>query len=581
MKKLIFIFIAALCSFSLQAQNLLDNKWKFTTGDDSTWRLPDFDDSHWTVAQIGKLWENWGFQNYDGFGWYRKKVVIPSELKRSVQKNGGLTLRLARIDDVDFTYFNGALIGKNGDVPPHYDCKYDVDRVYIIPASMILWDQPNTISVRVYDESGGGGIYGDNISLMVSGTKELVSITPALKEPDQVIIGASGFDLPFQLQNDSRSKITGKLSIVVQNDFFDTISVQESEVNLAKKSKSIVSFPLPALKPRIYLVAAELRSSNVDKHLRFNFAIDPELMTTAPDAQPDFSQFWVKAKQELAAVDPQYKLTRVDSLGSNTRDCYVVEMRSLGNVLIRAYLLIPKKPGKYPAVLTVQGFSTNLKSDWTFDDDNAVSLGLNIRGHDNSRDDVNPGFPGFLTYHIDDKDQYIYRGAYMDCVRAIDFLFSRPEVDTNRVAVEGGSQGGALSFATAALCGNRIKIAVPAVPFLSDFPEYLKIAIWPANEWNDYAAANPQTGIAGVLKTLSYFDIKNLAPWVTASVFMAVWLVDETCPPRINFAAYNQLKSEKKYAVFPDSGHGLPAEYNVMRDQFIRDKFGIISAAKK
>ncbi len=577
MKKLIFVFIAVLCTLSLQAQNLLDSKWKFATGDDSTRRLPEFDDSRWTDAQIGKLWENWGFQSYDGFGWYRKQVVIPSGLKKAAHRNGGLTLRLARIDDVDFTYFNGNLVGNNGDVPPHYICKYDVDRVYIIPFGLILWDQPNTIAVRVYDEGGGGGIYGDDISLMVSGTKELLSLTPALKEPDRVIHTTSGFELPVQVQNDSRTKITGKLRVVIQNDFSDTISVQESVVNLAKKSKSIITFPLSALKPGIYMVRGVLSTSETEKHLKFNFAVEPEKLTTVQDVPPDFKQYWDKARQELAVVDPQYKLIRVDSLGTDARDCYVVEMHSLGNVQIRAFLMTPKKPGKYPAVLTVQGYSSNLKSDWTFDDDNAVSLGLNIRGHGNSRDDVNPGFPGFLTYHIDNNDEYIYRGAYMDCVRAIDFLFSRPEVDTSRVAVEGGSQGGALSFATAALCGNRIKVAVPAVPFLSDFPEYLKVAIWPANEWIDYATANPQTGIEGVLKTLSYVDIKNLAPWVTASVYMAVGLMDETCPPRINFAAYNKLKSEKKYIVFPDSGHGLPAEFNEMRDQFIREKFGLPS----
>jgi len=314
--------------------------------------------------------------------------------------------------------------------------------------------------------------------------------------------------------------------------------------------------------------------------VKFNFAIDPEKMTTLADAKPDFAQFWQEAKSELATVDPQYNLIRVDSLSTDARDCYVVEMRSLGNVLVRAWLLTPKKPGKYPAVLTVQGFSTNMQSDWTFNDDNVVSLGLNIRGHGNSKDDVNPGFPGFLTHHIENKEEYIYRGAYMDCVRAIDFLFSRPEVDTNRVAVEGGSQGGALSFVTAALCGNRIKVAVPLVPFLSDFPEYIRIAEWPANEWNEYAEAHPQFGIEGILNTLSYFDIKNLAPWITASVFMAVGLVDVTCPPRINFAAYNNLKTEKKYIVYPNSGHGLPAEFDDLRDRFIREKLGLPAEGK-
>ncbi|NTW24485.1 MAG: acetylxylan esterase [Lentimicrobium sp.] len=580
MKKLIFLLITALLYFSLQAQNLLGNQWKFSVGDDSAWISPGFDDSKWVDARIGKLWENWGFKDYDGFGWYRQQVVISSKYKKAAEKNGGLTLRLARIDDVDFTYFNGTLIGKNGDVPPNYDCKYDVDRVYSIPADLIKWDKPNTISVRVFDYSGGGGIYGDDISLVVCGKGDLLSMAPAFAEPDRVLKNISALTLPIEIHNNNPEKIKGILKIVVRNDFFDTVSVQESNISIAKRSVSVVSFPVSGLQPGIFLVTAYLTASETTKQVKFNFAVDPEKMTTIADAKPDFAQYWQKAKSELAAVDPQYKLIKIDSLSTDARDCYLVEMRSLGNVLVRAWLLTPKKPGKYPAVLTVQGFSSDMQSDWTFNDDNVVSLGLNIRGHGNSRDDVNPGFPGFLTHHIENKEQYIYRGAYMDCLRAIDFLFSRPEVDTNRVAVEGGSQGGALSFATAALCGNRIKVAVPLVPFLSDFPEYIKIAEWPANEWNEYAEAHPEFGIEGILNTLSYIDIKNLAPWITASVFMAVGLVDVTCPPRINFAAYNNLKTEKKYIVYPNSGHGLPAEFNKIRDQYIREKLDMITTGE-
>ena len=200
------------------------------------------------------------------------------------------------------------------------------------------------------------------------------------------------------------------------------------------------------------MVTANLSATNINKQIKFSFAVDPEKMTTVSDTPPDFAQYWARAKRELAGIEPQYKLIKVDSLGTSARDCYVVEMHSLGNVLIRAWLFLPKKPGKYPAVLSVQGYSSVMQPDWTFDDPNVVRLGLNIRGHGNSRDDVNPGFPGYLYSGIQDKEKFIYRGSYMDCFRAIDFLFWRPEVDTTRVAVEGGSQGGALSFATAALC---------------------------------------------------------------------------------------------------------------------------------
>jgi cephalosporin-C deacetylase-like acetyl esterase len=320
-----------------------------------------------------------------------------------------------------------------------------------------------------------------------------------------------------------------------------------------------------------------ISSTQINKNVKFNFAYKPEKIITANDIPTDFENFWNRAKRELSAVDPQFKLIKVDSLSTQSRDCYSVEMRSLGNVKVRAWLMTPKKPGRYPAVLSVQGYATNMIPEMMFQNDNVISLGLNIRGQGNSKDNLNPGFPGYLTYQLGDKEQFIYRGAYMDCVRAVDFLFSRTDVDTTRIAVEGGSQGGALSFATAALCKNRIKVAVPSVPFLSDFFDYIKVAPWPANEWLNFANTYPSIGLSGVLNTLSYFDIKNLAPWVTADVLMGVGLMDVTCPLRINFAAYNNLKVNKEYVVFPNAGHGLPAEFNTYKAQFINSKFNISS----
>ena len=403
------------------------------------------------------------------------------------------------------------------------------------------------------------------------------TLKPGIKEADRVIKGVTDYDLPVELQNQSAQKTSGKLKFVVRTDFLDTLAVSVTPVKLAAKSKSIRSIQLKGLKPGIYKVTATYSSLTASDTINFNFALDPEKMTTVDDTPADFVQYWARAKRELAAVDPQYKLIKVDSLATKARDCFLVEMRSLGNVLVRGWLLTPKKPGKYPAVLTVQGFSYTLLPNRIFNDDNIVSFGLNIRGHEYSNDNINPGFDKFLTYQIGDKEQYIYRGAYMDCVRAIDFMFSQPNVDTTRVGVTGGSQGGALTFATAALCGKRIKAAAPSIPFLSDFPEYFKVALWPSNVWRDYGKAHPKFGVAGVLNTLSYVDIKNLAPWVTASVFMSVGLVDRTCPPRINFAAYNRLKTEKKYVIYPESDHQLPNKSSLPIDQFLKEQLGISS----
>ncbi|HEX7410519.1 MAG TPA: acetylxylan esterase, partial [Bacteroidales bacterium] len=207
--------------------------------------------------------------------------------------------------------------------------------------------------------------------------------------------------------------------------------------------------------------------------------------------------------------------------------------------------------------------------------DDLIGFGLNIRGHGNSKDDINPGFPGYLQYFLNDKELYIYRGAYMDCVRGVDFLFSRPEVDTSRVAVEGASQGGALTFATAALNNTRIKACAPQVPFLSDFKDYFQVATWPANEFTNYVEVEKKQTWDQLYNTLSYFDIKNLASWIKAPMLMGAGLVDNVCPPHINFAAYNQVKTEKTYIVYPLSGHGLPEDFYIQKMAWIRSEMGM------
>ncbi|MDD2797637.1 MAG: acetylxylan esterase [Bacteroidales bacterium] len=575
MKKLLLFVFVSIVYAQLPSQNLLSSDWKFSIGDDMSWTRSDFDDSHWANARIGEAWEKWGFAKYDGFGWYRKTVVIPSKFKKEAERKGGLLLNLGKIDDVDFTYFNGSLVGQEGEIPPHFVTKYDADRNYIIPLNLILWDQPNIIAVRVYDEAGNGGIIGEDISLSVRGAVEMFRIIPMFHTKNRVATGVSSVDMPLEVQNMSTTPIVGTLKYYVLSDFFDTIAVKEIPIKVLPKTKHIFSSKLEHPTPGVYLVMAVVTSEQVNKKIKFNFIYEPEKMRSKDDTPSDMKEFWNRAHKELAAVDPQYKMTKVDSLSSTSRDCYLVEMRSLGNVLIRGWLLKPKKTGKFPTVLTVQGYATNVIPEWLFQDDNVISFGLNIRGHGNSKDNVNPGFPGFLSYQLGDKEQFIYRGAYMDCVRAVDFLCSLPEVDTTKIAVEGGSQGGALSFATAALCGNRIKVAVPSVPFMSDFKEYVKVAPWPGNEWLGYGKDHPLYGEVGVLNTLSYFDIKNLAPWISAKVLMGVGLIDVTCPPRINFAAYNKLNVEKQYIVFPDAGHQLPVDFNGNKQQFIREKLGI------
>ena len=77
----------------------------------------------------------------------------------------------------------------------------------------------------------------------------------------------------------------------------------------------------------------------------------------------------------------------------------------------------------------------------------------------------------------------------MDVIRAVDFVCSRAEADTSRIGA-GASQGGAFTLAVCAL-DDRIAVAAPAIPFLSDYPVYFRIADWPASEMETYLQEHP------------------------------------------------------------------------------------------
>jgi len=420
-------------------------------------------------------------------------------------------------------------------------------------------------------------MYNGPVSLQVRGLSDRLNIAVDYPYSDHVLRTDNSMNLPLMIKNSTDESLKGSLIVEVVNDFNIQVYSKTEALVLGKKSVKKLSLPLKDLAPGFYKTKVAFKADLANISSYTVFAVEPEKIISPVDSQPDFENYWNRAKKELAAVDPQYKLIKIDSLCTPVRNMYLLEMRSLGNVLIRGWYAEPLKPGKYPAVLHVQGYNTTMVPEWAYQGADFVVLALNIRGHGNSRDNIAPSFnsvPTYLQTQLHDREQYIYRGAYMDTRRAVDFLFTRSQVDTTKVVVEGGSQGGALSIATAALNNDRIRLCLPDVPFLSDFPDYFVVGFWPGNEFKAYKQEHPELSWDQIYKTLSYIDIKNLAPWVKAPVLMAVGLKDETCPPHINFAAYNQLPGPKEYVAYPEAGHGLPAEWYQIKFNWIRKQLG-------
>jgi sialate O-acetylesterase len=157
--------IALLFNTSLFAQDYqkvvdLNERWKFSIGDEKEWAYPDFDDSDWERINVPSSWENQGFHGYDGYAWYRIKFEKPENLTGQT-----LYLNLGNIDDVDEVFLNGFKIGKTGNFPPKFETAYQANRFYNIPTQYLR--QSNTLAVRVYDDIGEGGILRGDISIVI------------------------------------------------------------------------------------------------------------------------------------------------------------------------------------------------------------------------------------------------------------------------------------------------------------------------------------------------------------------------------------------------------------------------------
>lgn len=147
----------------------LSGQWKFKTGDESEWAEREFDDSGWGQIHVPMPWEWQGYENYDGFAWYRKHIRLPSDLLRLK-----LILMLGYIGDVDEVFFNGVKIGSRGEYPPfseqeqsdRYGGNRAWERAYFIPSQIIKKKGENVIAVRVFNEVKEGGIYEGYVGIV-------------------------------------------------------------------------------------------------------------------------------------------------------------------------------------------------------------------------------------------------------------------------------------------------------------------------------------------------------------------------------------------------------------------------------
>lgn len=298
----------------------------------------------------------------------------------------------------------------------------------------------------------------------------------------------------------------------------------------------------------------------------------------------DFDSFWDSSLAEMHSIDPKVELTTSAFQVPNV-ECFHLFFTGVDNARVHAKLMRPANAtSPHPAVLLFHGY-TGDSGDW-FDKLGFVAAGFTVaamdcRGQAGLSEDRGSVRGNTLHGHIirglDDAlrgspEKLLFRQVFLDTAQLARIVMEMPDVDPNRVGVMGGSQGGALTVACAAL-EPRIKRAAPLYPFLSDY-----IRVWEMDQAKNaylelqeyFRHSDPMhKHEAAIFEKLGYIDIQFLAPRVQAEVLWGMGLMDTICPPSTQFAVYNKLTSPKEMVIYPDFGHESIPGWNDQAFQFL------------
>lgn len=309
--------------------------------------------------------------------------------------------------------------------------------------------------------------------------------------------------------------------------------------------------------------------------LTFDFSFDRLQTYIGINPCPsDFEAYWEKALSEMNAIDSQVELVPAE-FQAPTAECFHMYFTGVGGARIYAKLLRPKNAAvPHPAVVMFHGYTGN-SGDWAgklnYVGQGYTVAALDCRGQGGLSED--PGGTSGNTHrgHIirgltdalnGNPEKLLFRQIFLDTAQLAKIVMSMPDVDSTRVGATGGSQGGALTVACAAL-EPRIKRVAPIFPFLSDYKR-----VWEMDQAKDayvelrdyFRLFDPRhEKEEAIFEMLGYVDIQNLAPRIRGEVYWPIGLMDTICPPSSQFAAYNKITAPKSMLVYPDFGHeGLP-----------------------
>jgi cephalosporin-C deacetylase len=301
--------------------------------------------------------------------------------------------------------------------------------------------------------------------------------------------------------------------------------------------------------------------------------------------EEDFQSYWDSTLAQALRQPLNAELIPYN-LPSAALQCYAVRFDGFGGGRIAGWYVRPAVTDRSAGICVYHGYSGRAPRPLDLMHLAAQGfcvLSMDTRGQNNQSQDtaVTPEghYMGWMTQGIRDPQTYYYRYVYADAIRALELLAKREEVDPQRLAVTGVSQGGGISLAVAAL-SSRPRLCLPDIPFLCDFKRGMTIATAsPYPEIPSFLKSFPNL-YDTAMRTLSYCDCLNLAPWIKCRTVISNCLWDDICPPSTIFGVYHHITAEKQMEIYPFHKHEVPYEHKELQLRLLVEMLGTANDQK-
>lgn len=290
----------------------------------------------------------------------------------------------------------------------------------------------------------------------------------------------------------------------------------------------------------------------------------------------DFDAFWKNALDEARKTPLDARMTLIPERCTSTLNAYHVSYQNdRPGARMYGVLMVPKKEGKYPALLLVPGAGIRPYGGADYGE-NVITLEVGIHGipvnmPQGVYNDLSASaLRDYPFFNMTDRDRYYYKKVYTGCTKGIDLIYSLPQFDGQTVGVTGGSQGGALSLITTAL-DSRIRFLAAFYPALCDLTAYSskRAPGWPVLYL--HRDLTPEE-----TKTLGYYDVTNFARRIHVPMLLTFGYNDEVCSPSSVQSTLNIIPStQKDVFIYEDTGHWTYSEQNNMVRTWILKHFNV------